>query len=116
MEVITIESKAYQNVMERLDIIEAFIRQSSVRHPQEQTDRWVSSTEAAEILGVSQRTLQRMRSRNDIAYSLVGNSCRYRLAEIRRVIESNQVPTEQHTLDQISHTYRVRTGNNKKSE
>jgi hypothetical protein len=26
------------------------------------------------------------------------------------------VPTEQHTLDQISHTYRVRTGNYKKAE
>ena len=116
MEVITIESKAYHNVMERLDTIEAFIRQCSVWQPQEQSDRWVSSTEAAVILGVSQRTLQRMRSRNDIAYSLVGNSCRYRLSEIRRVIEFNQVPTEQHTLDQLSHTYRVRTGNYKKAE
>ena len=110
MEVITIESEAYRSVMQRLDTIETFIRQTFASQPQESADRWVSNKEAAELLGVSQRTLQRMRSRNDIAYSLIGKLCRYRLTEIRRVIESNLVPTEQHSIDQISHTYRVRTG------
>ena len=69
MEVITIESVAYQQLMGRIESIASHIeRLEATRGVQENPDTLLNTREAAEILHISIRTLQRLRSEKRIDF------------------------------------------------
>ena len=57
-----------------------------------------SNAQAAKMLNVSKRTMQRRRTDHRIEYVVVRGSCRYRLSEILRLLEDSHIPKkpEQH--------------------
>jgi hypothetical protein len=52
---------------------------------------WLDDQDAAAILRVSKRTMQRLRSNGEITYSISGNKAWYTLAEVRRLLSSRVV-------------------------
>lgn len=97
MEIITINSEAYQNLERKINHIAEFVY--GMQKPQ--TDRWLDSDEAAELLGVSSRTLQRLRTDKEIDYSMLRGRCRYRLSEIERLLAERIVSHNPQTLDEF---------------
>ena len=93
MEVITMESSAYMALTEQIAEIASHIRKSEDKKAG-LTDRQVGSAEAARILGISRRTLQRMRDGHRIRYATRGGKCMYRLSEIDRFIMEHTVKEE----------------------
>jgi excisionase family DNA binding protein len=93
MEVITMESSAYMALTEQIAEIASHIRKSEEKKAG-LTDRQVGSAEAARILGISRRTLQRMRDGHRIRYTTLGGKCMYRLSEIDRFIMEHTVKEE----------------------
>ena len=93
MKVITIESSAYRTMLEQIAEIASHIRKSEEKKAG-LTDRQVGSAEAARILGISRRTLQRMRDGHRIRYTTLGGKCMYRLSEIDRFIMEHTVTEE----------------------
>ena len=93
MEVITMESSAYMALTEQIAEIAGHIRKSEEKKAG-LTDRQVGSAEAARILGISRRTLQRMRDGHRIRYTTLGGKCMYRLSEIDRFIMEHTVKEE----------------------
>ena len=61
MDVITIESKAYHELMGKIEKILRYVEKEE-KAKIEYENRLVTNDELAEILGISKRTLQRIRS------------------------------------------------------
>ena len=74
MKVITMESSAFTALTEQIAEIAAHVRAVSGGRKEESPDRLLTTREAAHLLNVSCRTLQRMRSEQRIAYVVLRGS------------------------------------------
>ena len=113
MKVITIESSAYQAMMEQITEIAGYIRElkeEKQRQDAATKDCLLNTAQAAELLNVSTRTLQRMRSEQRIAYVVLRGKCRYRQSEIDRLLEDSTVTGEAATPEQLKRNHTLRTG------
>jgi len=88
MEIITIESSAFKELTEQIKEIASHIRKMTVREVK--MDEMLTSFEAANLLRVSRRTLQRLRRNRTIGYTYAGNACRYRRSDIERYLSERQ--------------------------
>jgi hypothetical protein len=88
MKVVTIESEAYRSLTRKIDRIFDFVKKQAEQTAPapDPAEIWVDNDEAAAILEVSKRTMQRLRSNGEITYSLRGGRARYTLAEVQRLI------------------------------
>lgn len=111
MKVITMESSAYKEMMARIAEIAGYIREirDEKKRKEATDDRLIDTAQAAKMLNVSKRTLQRMRTDHRIEYVVVGGNCRYRLSEIRRLLEDNTIRNEDDTIDTLFRNYTLRT-------
>ncbi len=83
MKVITMESSAFRSLTEQIAEIAAHVRAASGdKKAASPEDRLLTTREAANLLNVSTRTLQRMRSEQRIGYVVLRGKCRYRQSEI----------------------------------
>ena len=92
MEVITIDSKAYKELIEKIDSIADYIRNKDAQNISEELDEvWVDSYEVCTFLRISERTLQRLRTNNLISYSTLSGKTYYSIGEIKRVLTERLV-------------------------
>ncbi len=115
MEIITLESSAYKELIGRIDRISAYIEKQE-KQRQEQSDRtevWLTTRQVMAMLNISRRTLQRMRDSNRIAYSFAGHNCRYHIKEVERFIREGIIIGDPERLEEFKHNYKARMGGNK---
>lgn len=94
MKVITIDSEAYKSLVRKIDQVYNYIREQTEKNAEPLPDPagiWIGNDEAAELLDISTRTLQRLRSAGEITYSIRGGKARYTLLEIQRLITGRVV-------------------------
>ena len=98
MEVITMESSAYKTLTEQIAEVAKFVgfiyanaRENTRKRNMEPV---LTSNDAARILGVSKRTLQRLRSTNGIEYIMVRGQCRYSINAIQKLVEERTIAKE----------------------
>lgn len=97
MEVITIDSKAYKELIEKIDSIAIYIK--NTQNSSEELDEvWVDSYEVCTFLRISERTLQRLRTNNLISYSILSSKTYYSIAEIKRILTERLVRSGDHAL------------------
>lgn len=114
MEVITMESRVYLRLMEKLDSITAYVAEA-VRREEEARKRtgensvsdgkWMTGKEVCEALGISSRTLQRYRMQGEVSYSQYGKNLRYPRAEIDAFVEKRLVKTTSEQVDRLTERY-----------
>ena len=104
------ESSVFRSLTEQIAEIAAHVRAVSGDKRAASPDRLLTTREAAHLLNVSTRTLQRMRSEQRIGYVVLRGKCRYRLSEILRLLEDNTVRNEEGTIDTLFHNHTLRTG------
>ena len=114
MEVITMESRAYLRLMEKLDSITAYVEEA-IRREEEARKRtgedsasdgkWMTGKEVCEALGISSRTLQRYRMQGEVSYSQYGKNLRYPRAEIDTFVEKRLVKTTSEQVDRLTERY-----------
>lgn len=115
MEVITIDSRAYHEIVGRIEEISSFIKAHAKGYDMQQktvSKPLLNSREVATILHVSMRTLQRMRTEGRIAYCMVHGCCRYHMNEVRRVIDSGSIRSPA-SLDELAANLKLRTAGNR---
>ena len=110
MKVITIESSAFTALTEQIAEIAVYVRAVSGERKGESSDMLLTTREAAHLLNVSCRTLQRMRSEQRIAYVVLRGKCRYRQSEIDRLLEYSTVTGDAATPEQLNRDHTLRTG------
>ena len=80
------ESSAFTALTEQIAEIAAHVRAVSGERKEKSADKLLNTREAAHLLNVSTRTLQRMRSEHRIGYVVLRGKCRYRQSEIDRLL------------------------------
>ena len=99
MEVITIESQAFKDLMSKVDTIFDYV--ISQQNIQDEEDSWVDSYEGCTFLKISDRTLQRLRSENKINYSRIRGKNYYKISEIKRMMEENLIRRSEDCLQDL---------------
>lgn len=112
MKVITMESSAFRALTEQIAEIAAHIRTASDEKKSESPDRLLTTREAAQLLNVSTRTLQRMRSEQRIGYVVLRGKCRYRRSEIDRLLDDCTISEDAATPEELKRNHALRTGGN----
>lgn len=110
MKVITMESSTFRSLTEQIAEIAAYVRTVSGGKKGALPDRLLTTREAAHLLNVSTRTLQRMRSEQRISYVVLRGKCRYRRSEIDRLLETCAVNENAATPQDLKHNHTLRTG------
>ena len=110
MKVITMESSAFRSLTEQIAEIAAHVRAASGDKKAASPDRLLTTREAAHLLNVSTRTLQRMRSEQRIGYVVLRGKCRYRQSEIDRLLEACAVNEDAATPQELKRNHTLRTG------
>ncbi|MDO5570332.1 MAG: helix-turn-helix domain-containing protein [Bacteroidales bacterium] len=113
MEIITMESSAFKALTEQIAEIAGYIRKNE-KTKSDKPERLIGTEEAARLLNVSRRTLQRMRDENRIRYAVLRGKCQYRLSDIDKMLEKNTIREKEETFNNIVHNHEVRSGHNNK--
>lgn len=94
-EIIVIGSRAYNELVGRIEKIEAAIaslpEKGRAWNKEYINDEWMDGEQVCRYLGISGRTLQRLRSDHVITYSAINRKLYYSLTEIRRVLKERSV-------------------------
>ena len=94
MKVIVIESEAYKRLVRKIELIYSDMKKQAKENATPQpypSEVWVSDQEAATILQVSKRTMQRLRTNGKITYSIRGGKAWYTQAEVKRLLSGRVV-------------------------
>lgn len=110
MEIITIESSAYKELVEKIDKIAGYVRENERAKKKDAPDVWLCNEEVMSLLGISRRTLQRLRENGRIGYVIFRGACRYPFAELERLIEESTFNCNPQTLEEFKRNYLLRTG------
>lgn len=98
MKIIVVGSRAYNELVGRVEKIEAAIasllEKERVQNKEFIGGEWMDGEQACRYLGISGRTLQRLRSDHVITYSSINRKLYYSLTEIRRVLKERSVRRE----------------------
>ena len=113
MKVITMESSAFTALTEQIAEIAAHVRAVSGERKEKSADRLLTTREAAHLLNVSCRTLQRMRSEHRIGYVVLRGKCRYRQSEIDRLLADCTVVEDAATPTELKRNHTLRMGGGK---
>ena len=89
MDVITIESKAYKEIVAKIDVIANYV--FSQEDTKNEDEIWVDSYEVCTFLQISDRTLQRLRAKGVVAFSNIGGRCYYKIGELKRLLEERLI-------------------------
>jgi hypothetical protein len=102
MEVITIESQAYRDLIAKINTIAKFVAALQSKNEDEPEDIWVDSYEVCTFLKISSKTLQRMRAAGAITFSRIRGKNFYRISEIERLMNNNVIRrSDEHLQDLI---------------
>lgn len=106
MEVITIESAAFRALMGKVDEILCYIKKKERRAI---NDRIISSADLAEVLGISTRTLQRLRSSDTIKYRLIKRRCYYEVSDIQSALQERTLCCNPKNMKELHRNLLIRS-------
>ena len=85
MEVVTIQSEAFQQIVDKLEAID----QRLSAKEKEPKEKWLDNQELMLLLKISKRTLQHYRDSGIISFSQVGNKIYYRLSDVEELLKKH---------------------------
>ena len=101
MDVITLESQAYKELVTKINVIAKFV----IDHQKDDTinpdEMWVDSYEVCTFLKISERTLQRLRSNRIISYSIISGKSYYTIGEIKRLLNEKKLRSTDECLNDL---------------
>ena len=107
MDVITIESQAYKELVTKINAIAKFV----VDHQEDETinpdEMWVDSYEVCTFLKISERTLQRMRSNRVITYSIISGKSYYTIGEIKRLLNEKKIRSTEECMNDLINNHKL---------
>jgi hypothetical protein len=89
MEVISLETPAFDMLMARIDKIEQFVVEKKRTNPL--TEIWLNIDETCDLLKVSKRTLQTYRDKRIISFSQFCGKIYFKASDIERHLRDNYV-------------------------
>ena len=111
MEVITIDSKAFKELMAKINVIAQFVT-SYQSEGGNMDDDWVDSYEVSTFLSVSERTLQRLRAAKEITYTTIRGRNYYKIGDIKKMMEEKKIRSTSERMEDLitNHKLNVQKG------
>ena len=117
MEIITIESKAFKEIIDQIGILSNYIQSTHANKERNEDNEWVDNYEVCTFLKISERTLQRLRTNGEISFSRIRGRNYYKLSEIRRMLDDKLIRSKKEYLDDlINHHSQTRKQKGKKEK
>ena len=118
MEVITVESQVFRDLVAKINAIAKFVANLQSKADDEPADSWVDGYEVCTFLKISSKTLQRLRAANAITYSKIRGKNFYKISEIQRLLNENIIHrSDEHLQDLIkNHQLHVEQRRNIKTD
>lgn len=101
MEVITIESGLWQQLLNRIERIETYVKEATAPVNISDEDIILNNDQACRLLCVEKRTMQYYRSEGKIAYRRYAKQLRYRLSDIEDFAHVTMRPLSKKLLASI---------------
>jgi len=102
MEIISFDSELYKELAKKIDFITDYITKQELSNPNNDIDdTWVDSYEVCTFLRISERTLQRLRSGGQVAYSIISGKSYYQIKEIKRLLKEHLIKSGEDCLDDL---------------
>jgi hypothetical protein len=103
MEVITIESQAYKEIISRIEKISRYVND----HSENNHEGWVDNYDVCSFLKISNRTLQRLRSQGLLNYSIIRGKTFYKLSEIERMLNENLIKSHPQNFQDLLNNHNI---------
>lgn len=107
MEVITIDTKAYKELIDKINTIAKFVLSHQADYNDNPDEMWVDSYEVCTFLKISDRTLQRLRTRGVISYSIISGKSYYTITEVRRMLEDKLIRSSEDNMNNLIKNHRL---------
>jgi len=101
MDVITIESGAYKELEAKINMIAQFVNDYKADVTENPDETWVDNYDVCSFLKISERTLQRLRSKGLISYSIISGKSYYTISEIKRMLSERIVKSNEECLKDL---------------
>ncbi len=88
MKIITIEEEAWQQLYSRINAIADYLKGLE---DTSYDDLWINNHEVCQYLHISEKTLWRMRTKGEIAYSKIYGQCFYTIGAIKDMLKANTI-------------------------
>ncbi|MGJ1361144.1 helix-turn-helix domain-containing protein [Sphingobacterium spiritivorum] len=88
MKIITIEEEAWLQLNSRINAIAEYLKKQENRN---YDDLWLNNHEVCQYLHISEKTLWRMRTKGEIAYSKMYGQYFYTIGAIKEMLNANAV-------------------------
>ena len=85
MEVVTLQSQAFQEIVKKLEEINTRLNAKD----KESKDKWLDNRELMQLLKISKRTAQHYRDSGMISFSQVGHKIYYKLADVEELLHKH---------------------------
>lgn len=115
MEVITVESKVFQELSTRLNQIESqingisdFILQVTNEPHFKGENDWISNAELARVLGISERTLLRLRKDNMISYMECRGRIKYKISDVDKALKDLVINCDPSTIEEFRKNFLIK--------
>ena len=107
MDVITIESQAYKELVTKINSIAKFVIDHQDDDTSNPDEMWVDSYEVCTFLKISERTLQRLRSNWVISYSIISGKSYYTIAEIKKLLNERKIRSNDECLNDLIKNHKL---------
>lgn len=88
MEIVNIEARTFETMMERFEQFAQSVDSLCQRHESRDLKEWLDSQDVCEILNVTKRTLQTLRDNGRLAYTMIARKVYYKPQDVQRLIEN----------------------------
>lgn len=106
MDVITVESKVFKELMAKINMIAKFVTTHEINSQANDDDMWVDAYEVRTFLCISNRTLQRLRTERLINYSYIRGRIYYKISEIKRLLDQRIIKSDNEHLMDLIHNHK----------
>ncbi len=89
MDVITIESEAFRQIIDKLKKLDRNFGSLSEKADKKISERWLDGQEVRFLLKISTRTLQNYRDEQLLPYSQIGNKMYYKAVDVEKFLKKN---------------------------
>ena len=101
MDVITIESTAFLELEAKINQIARFVNEQQSTIKEDPDDTWVDNYDVCTFLKISERTLQRLRSKGSISYSVISGKSYYTITEVKRMLNQHIIRSNEECLQDL---------------
>jgi len=98
MKIITIEEEAWQQLNSRISAIADYLKR---QEDKSYDDLWLNNHEICQYLHISEKTLWRMRTRGEIAYSKMYGQYFYTIGAIKDLLNTNAIQSSEEYVQEL---------------